>query len=37
MRRLLAEHDADILRRDGPADDLDPLVQWTVDHLRLEA
>lgn len=32
MRRLLAEQDAQILRRGGPADDLDDLVDWTVAH-----
>lgn len=30
MRRLTAERDAAILRQEGPADDLDPLVDWTV-------
>ncbi|MBM6405324.1 hypothetical protein JQN72_13850 [Phycicoccus sp. CSK15P-2] len=29
MRRLAAEHDAEILRRVGPADDLDAVVEWT--------
>ncbi len=36
MRRLLAEHDADILRRDGPDDDLDPLVHWSLTHFTFE-
>lgn len=27
-RRLAAERDAAILRQEGPADDLDPLVDW---------
>ncbi|WNB84678.1 ribbon-helix-helix domain-containing protein [Cellulomonas sp. ATA003] len=36
MRRLLAQHDAQTLRRDGPADDLDDLVRWTATHVDLE-
>lgn len=32
MRRVLAEHDAEVLRRGGPADDLDELVQWSAAH-----
>lgn len=35
MRRLLAEQDAAILRERGAADDLDPLVEWTVRHVDL--
>lgn len=33
MRRLLAERDAEILRREGSADDLDGLVDWAANHL----
>lgn len=33
MRRDAAERDALILRQQGPADDLDDLVQWTAAHL----
>ena len=36
MRRLLAEHDAELLRRHGPQDDLDDLVRWTVANLDVE-
>lgn len=36
MRRLAAEHDAQILRTQGAADDLDELVQWTSTHARVE-
>jgi Arc/MetJ-type ribon-helix-helix transcriptional regulator len=36
MRRLIAESDAAILREKGAADDLDPLVQWTVTHVETE-
>lgn len=32
MRLRLAQRDAEILREVGPADDLDDLVQWTVDN-----
>ena len=32
MRRQAAEHDAAILRQQGPADDLDALVTWTTSH-----
>ncbi len=37
MRRRLAERDAAILREQGPADDLDAVVDWaartvTIDH-----
>ena len=33
MRRLLAERDVEILQRDGVADDLDGLVDWSANHL----
>jgi Arc/MetJ-type ribon-helix-helix transcriptional regulator len=33
MRRQAAEADASILRKDGAADDLDPLVNWTSSHI----
>ncbi|MBX9245507.1 hypothetical protein ICW40_11910 [Actinotalea ferrariae] len=36
MRRLLAEHDAETLRRQGSADDLDDLVRWTATHAQPE-
>ena len=36
MRRVLAEHDAETLRRQGSADDLDDLVRWTTAHVELE-
>ena len=36
MRRLAAEHDAQILRDRGAADDLDDLVAWTVTHAVIE-
>lgn len=35
MRRQVAEQDAAILREQGPSDDLDPLVDWAVDHLEV--
>lgn len=35
MRRLLAERDADILRRVGSQDDLDGLVAWSAEQLDL--
>lgn len=35
MRRLAAEADAAILRERGAADDLDPLVDWSVGHLAI--
>lgn len=35
MRRLAAEADAEILRTQGAADDLDPLVAWTVGHVDI--
>ncbi len=36
MRRQAAEQDAQILRENGPADDLDGLVKWSSIHLELE-
>ncbi|MEP6650657.1 MAG: hypothetical protein ABJA74_12230 [Lapillicoccus sp.] len=36
MRRQAAEQDAQILRQQGPADDLDELVHWTSTHVALE-
>lgn len=36
MRRLAAEHDAQILREHGAADDLDDLVAWTAAHATVE-
>jgi Arc/MetJ-type ribon-helix-helix transcriptional regulator len=36
MRRLLAEQDAHVLRRQGSRDDLDDLVRWTTTHVDLE-
>ena len=36
MRRLLAEQDARVLRRQGGTDDLDDLVRWTTTHVDLE-
>lgn len=36
MRRQAADADARILREQGAADDLDPLVEWTVSHLQME-
>jgi Arc/MetJ-type ribon-helix-helix transcriptional regulator len=36
MRRQIAEQDAQILRHEGTADELDPLVQWTSAHLEVE-
>lgn len=35
MRRQAAESDATILRSQGAADDLDPLVDWTVGRLDI--
>ena len=32
MRRVVAQHDAAILQRVGAADDLDALVQWSVER-----
>jgi Arc/MetJ-type ribon-helix-helix transcriptional regulator len=36
MRRLAAEQDAQILRTQGAADDLDDLVEWTGTHAVVE-
>ena len=36
MRRLAAEQDAQILRTEGAADDLDELVEWTASHAAIE-
>ncbi|AKT51205.1 hypothetical protein [Arsenicicoccus sp. oral taxon 190] len=36
MRRQAALADVDVLRKQGPADDLDGLVAWTVGHASLE-
>lgn len=36
MRRLAAEQDATILRKQGAADDLDALVNWTVQDVEIE-
>jgi Arc/MetJ-type ribon-helix-helix transcriptional regulator len=36
MRRQAADQDAQILRRQGPADDLDDLVRWTGAHVAVE-
>lgn len=36
MRRLAAEHDAQILRAQGATDDLDELVEWTASHAAIE-
>ena len=35
MRRLLAERDAEIIRRVGAADDLDDLVSWVARNLGI--
>jgi Arc/MetJ-type ribon-helix-helix transcriptional regulator len=35
MRRQAAEHDAEILSQQGPADELDVLVSWTTGHIDL--
>ena len=35
MRRQAAEADAAILSQQGSADDLDPLVDWTVGHVDI--
>lgn len=37
MRRQAAEQDAATLRELGPADDLDPLVEWAVGHIDVDA
>jgi Arc/MetJ-type ribon-helix-helix transcriptional regulator len=34
MRRLLAERDVEILQREGAADDLDGLVDWTAGRME---
>lgn len=36
MRLLMAQADAEALRRHGPADDLDPVVHWTAAHATSE-
>jgi hypothetical protein len=36
MRRQAAEHDAEVLREHGSADDLDGLVQWSSTNLGVE-
>lgn len=36
MRRLLAERDVEILQREGAADDLDGLVDWTTGRVELD-
>lgn len=36
MRRLAAEQDAQILRTQGTADDLDELVEWTATRAAVE-
>ena len=36
MRRQAAEQDAQVLRQEGAADDLDALVQWSSTHHELE-
>jgi Arc/MetJ-type ribon-helix-helix transcriptional regulator len=36
MRRQVAEQDAAILREQGPSDDLDELVAWSVAQATLE-
>ena len=36
MRRLAAEQDAQVLRAQGAADELDDLVQWTGTHAVVE-
>ena len=35
MRRQAAETDAEILRNEGTADDLDSLVDWTTSHIDI--
>lgn len=35
MRRAVAERDAEILREHGPENDLDPLVDWAVQHVEI--
>lgn len=36
MRRMLARRDAEILAREGAADDLDALVEWTPARVNLD-
>ncbi len=36
MRRQAAEHDAQILRQHGGADELDDLVEWSSTHIEVE-
>ena len=36
MRRQAAEHDAEVLRERGSADDLDDLVRWSSTNLEVE-
>jgi Arc/MetJ-type ribon-helix-helix transcriptional regulator len=36
LRRIAAEHDAEILRQTGPADDLDDLVRWASSRIPPE-
>lgn len=36
MRRSLADRDAQTLLAEGPADDLDDLVEWTAAHAPLD-
>ncbi|PRB02917.1 hypothetical protein [Microbacterium sp. MYb64] len=36
MRRLLADRDVEILQREGAADDLDGLVDWTTGRVELD-
>jgi len=36
MRRLIAEQDAQVLRAQGAADELDRLVEWTGTHAVVE-
>ena len=35
MRRQAADRDAEILRQQGSADELDALVTWTTNHIDL--
>jgi len=36
MRRLVAEHDVELLRTAGPDDELDELVAWTAANVTLD-
>ena len=36
MRRQAAEQDAEVLRQQGTADDLDDLVQWSSSRIEVE-